>query len=333
MRLGGLASAVFSGTTQQRMYAMNGSAAKSNFETFIAALAACLFVAGAMFNSVRAYVVLTSPSGKPCVWNLAALPEHAVKWNLAPGAPVMARESMLKATADWSAATNGVVKFIEAPGGITVEWDATGTRVPDPLYMAWTTFVCNENMDIASSKIVINALNTEWQRNGAGVVTTRKGGRVADLDGTLMHELGHALGLSHSDVQPDVIVGATGNGDSPTMHSVLQPGAETLHLDDQSGIQSLYNVAVAPPSTELNVSASPAKGMAKVEVYFTQTGGDDHTLWDFGDGLTATGASVTHKFSTPGVYTVTAQSNGRVGKYVIEVEKKAKVKKAKKPRS
>jgi len=293
-------------------------------------LIACLLVALALFSEARAFVLLKAPSGKPCVWNLATLSGHTVKWNLAADAPAIARESMLAATAAWSAASNGTLTFVEETGGIELTWDATGAQVPDSLYLAWTTFTCNEQMDIQSAKIVINAAHYTWQRGGAGGLSIIKKQQFADLDGTVLHELGHALGLSHSDIVLNDLYGQQSDRNYPSMHSVLLPGAESLHIDDQAGIRALYSPGSDLPVTDLLVTASPNKGMAKLNVAFSQEGGDSQTHWDFGDGMTRVGASATHVFTSPGTYSVQVSSNGKVGQVTVEVEKRIKVKKPKK---
>jgi len=258
-------------------------------------------------------------------WNVAAGP---VRWSVLPGAPESVRESMLIVTKTWSDATNGAVVFEEGPGGISVEWDPTGAKLPDALYLAYAYFHANNADQIYSATITINALTYTWQRGGAsGVGPVVNGKREANLDSVLMHELGHALGLDHSCKNPSAIVGAISATDLPTMNSVILPGAETLHTDDDAGIKALYATGTpAPPPPGTAIVASPLKGKAPLNVSFSTNDGSI-ALWDFGTGKKRdidSGANATHKFTAPGTYTVSATANGVTTTITIEVERKGK---------
>ncbi|HYG77328.1 MAG TPA: PKD domain-containing protein [Planctomycetota bacterium] len=283
------------------------------------------------FSTVQAYSFFLSYTGQPFTWKQTTLPQQAISWNVAPDAPPMVRDAMLQAIQAWAAASRGAIAFVEAPGGIDVVWDDEGDIIPDSTHLAWTQMICKMDQSIVSARIIINASAYAWERGGGGVRSTRLG-EVSDLDGTLLHELGHALGMNHSDCVPEQLYGHESTTDLPTMNSILEPGAESLHVDDEAGILKLYAIQETAPATELVVSASPSKGRKPLLSTFYQTGGDDQTVWDFGDGITAVGASVAHKFTTSGVYTVTVQSNGKKGTVTVEVEKGGKAKKVKKPR-
>ena len=58
-----------------------------------------------------------------------------------------------------------------------------------------------------------------------------------DIETVTLHELGHALGLGHSDVKEAVMY--------PTYHGQMR----TLHLDDECGVLELYGTPCSPNVT------------------------------------------------------------------------------------
>ena len=271
----------------------------------------------------------------------ANLPYHwttAITWQVDSGAPSIAHDAMAAAFQAWSNATGGAFQFAEGPGGITLHWDAAGTKIPDPLYLAYTTFNSNSAGEINGGDIIVNALNYTWHNGGYGGVgaVAADGTRDANLDACILHEVGHALGLNHCDLNPAAIVGVIVPGDPPTMNSVLDAGAGTLHDDDIAGIRSLYPAAPPPPSS-ITVTATPPGGTRKpLQVGFAQVGGDAATAWDFGDGSTGAGVSAQHTFTANGTYTVTVNCRGTtttatilVGSHAIRAAKAAAAKAAK----
>lgn len=73
-----------------------------------------------------------------------------------------------------------------------------------------------------------------------------------------------------------------------------------------------------PQAPQVRVSANPSSGEAPLRVDFRSTASDPDgeitgTTWDFGDGNTASGASATHTYQTPGTYTARATVTDNAG--------------------
>jgi hypothetical protein len=113
-----------------------------------------------------------APDGKPYTWDLSATPRGAVEWKVAPGAPEIVRDAARNAANAWSLATGGALLMIEGENGITVEWDASGARVADRTFLAYTSLGVVQH-NVLSASIVINAADYEWHRGSPLGVTTR----------------------------------------------------------------------------------------------------------------------------------------------------------------
>jgi hypothetical protein len=261
------------------------------------------------------YVPFASLQKVPYKWNLSNFPAGAVPWQLEAGGPDIVRQAVGYATSTWSDATHGELKFVEGPGGIIIGWDADGSRVIDAGYLAYTTFnVAAGTQDIALARIVVNAFDYQWHVGSPCGETNTATGRDADLNGVLLHEFGHALGLDHSDKDPSKIVGMVGYNNYPTMNSTVFSGIETLHADDVAGIQSLYGYLTSSQSGYevgvFSITAAKTKRRPKATYTFQSVGGDEGTLWDFGDGTMASGLTVEHRYLRRGEFIVTALWNG-----------------------
>ena len=79
--------------------------------------------------------------------------------------------------------------------------------------------------------------------------------------------------------------------------------------------------AAAPARADIcSASASVLSGPAPLQVTFVSTCGGSTSHWDFGDGQTADGTTVTHTF-TPGAFTVTFSAGGPA--LTLEIESQA----------
>ena len=108
--------------------------------------------------------------------------------------------------------------------------------------------------------------------------------------------------------------GSTGTGSSPK-HTYSSAGTLTVALTVKDNgspqqtktSQQSITVSGAPPSLTASFAYSPSSTQAEQPVTFTSSasgGASPFTFsWSFGDGLTGTGSSVTHTYSSAGTYT------------------------------
>lgn len=113
------------------------------------------------------------------------------------------------------------------------------------------------------------------------VFTTYPNLMMPCITSALMHEIGHALGIGHSDVNPInfQVMGAMMNFFSPTT---------TLSADDIAAVQALYPAAGPRPIARL--TASPDHGLQEISVSFdasSSTAGSGtivEYVYNFNDG-------------------------------------------------
>lgn len=115
-----------------------------------------------------------------------------------------------------------------------------------------------------------------------------------DLFSVALHELGHSLGLDHSD------------DTSAVMYPLIAQSRvfRGLHSDDIAGIQSLYAPASPPPTAAF--TAAPRSGSVPLAVQFSDqsTGSPTAWSWSFGDGWSSSQRNPSHLYLSPGAYTV-----------------------------
>lgn len=176
-----------------------------------------------------------------------------------------------RAFATWSAATN--LQFVEiADSGAPM----AGATTPDIRIGAFHFAVGdtagaagfgppgNDNAfpDALAGDLALNDLNRFVIATGAegSPLPTDNGVYLNDVEGLLLHEIGHTLGLGHSDVIDGVMCGYIFPG------NVFDGSAcdythvnHQLNPDDLSGIRSIYGV---PASTGGDSHAVPIPGLA-----------------------------------------------------------------------
>src|SRR5947208_3107979 len=109
--------------------------------------------------------------------------------------------------------------------------------------------------------------------------------------------------------------GATSTG-NPITHTYTRPASFTVSVTatDSDGVAAVSSqtLTVRSPLTA-SFTYPPSNPVTGQTVTFTATasgGTSPYTFsWSFGDGLSATGASVTHSYTTNGTYTVTLTTN------------------------
>ena len=114
--------------------------------------------------------------------------------------------------------------------------------------------------------------------------------------------------------------GATSTG-NPATHTYTSPASFTVSVTatDSDGVAAVSSqtLTVRSPLTA-SFTYTPSNPVTGQTVTFTATasgGTSPYTFsWSFGDGLSATGASVTHSYTTNGTYTVTLTTNDSEGR-------------------
>jgi uncharacterized protein (TIGR03382 family) len=171
----------------------------------------CLMAATSAF----AWESQTTESGAPLRW--WTLP---AEWVYADeGAAVIADDAVRAAFDTWTAVPGAAVSFAPAPLGQAdanvVWWDTSGDVTGE--HLAHTSTWSDSEGMLVSFDIAINAAKA-WVSGSF------------DLQSTLTHEVGHALGLGHSNVPESVM--------SPTL--MEGTWVRDLDDDDEEAVRALY---------------------------------------------------------------------------------------------
>lgn len=177
-------------------------------------------------------------------------------------------------------------------------------------------------------------------------------GRV--VGNIVTHEAGHYLGLWHTDneneidclidrggngifdeagVGPDGVLGTADDVDVdfvPDVYHPLEGVAVGTEFTDTRVAFALstgrFDIITPPPPVEVpraSISTIPSAGSAPLTVQLfgggTPLPGDPFVVfnWDFGDGTGASGAFVTHTYTTPGYYLATLAAISSEGKVAV----------------
>lgn len=237
--------------------------------------------------SANAFVVLTDKDGHPLHWD-ASVP---IKWTIQGDYPVGLRPAVLNALQRWGAASNNILQFEEdsANPKLVVEWRTISTDIG--LY--GKAYTVNDGDQITSALILINSVPPDLNDQ-------------ALLDLVVLHEVGHALGLGHSDDDPLAVVGLLIYRHLPIMQAYISSNRdEALAEDDIAGILFLYTTIGSIP--EIVVSPPVRLGFLRSMVPCTiQLSLPITASWDLGDGTNkflCVGQPFVHKFK-PGTYTI-----------------------------
>jgi hypothetical protein len=277
----------------------------------------------ALSAEVHAFALFHGPEGQVYSW-----PGGVVRWRIATGAPPMLRESMLAATEQWAEASGWAVSFQEDENApVVVYWDWDGSRIGHSTFLGMARFHVYDGSSISEAEVIINGSTYDWYRGGGGVDWKPGKKMLSNLDGVLLHELGHVLGINHATVGGNEVVGGIDEKNLPTMWPTLQPGSETLHIDDVAAVRALYpggsTDAWSPKATQslsirlltLDRKVGPLRMLE-----FEASGALGEVEWDFGDGKVATGQLVKHRYRRRGYYEVVARSGPESATLLVRVK-------------
>ncbi len=139
---------------------------------------------------------------------------------------------------------------------------------------------------------------------------------AATFRSAVLHELGHTLGLGHSDDGPsNHSVTSAAERSAAVMHSVIPAShPASPQADDIQAIQYYYGAATGPSAPSAAFSFSPAAPAAGRSVLFSDatTGSPTAWTWSFGDGSTSSAQNPTHAFAA-GTWIVTLTASNASG--------------------
>ncbi len=184
----------------------------------------------------------------------------------------------------------------------TISWGTSGACTSSCL--AVTALTLQAGQLIVEADILFRN-DLTWTTNGAQY----------DTEGVLAHELGHALGIHHSEITTTP---------RPTMYpSYIGSDGRSLHADDAAALACAYNRyhgCTAPPAEPSNISG-PNHDLCqgKVETYTVpHVPGADTYRWEVvGEGVVRTTTnnevSLSGHYFDPGAYTLQVRAQNACG--------------------
>lgn len=161
----------------------------------------------------------------------AAWRKRRLAWCLAGRFPnldeAVVRQAFAQAFGSWSEATEGALTFYEVGQADRCDVLVTTGTIDGPMgVLAWSELPPGDD----------RRLTQRYDTGDRYVVAVRPGQGQVDLVAVATHEIGHALGLGHTE---------RGTGD--LMEPTYEPGKRTPQPGDVRRIRSLYPAPPSPP--------------------------------------------------------------------------------------